>query len=233
MKCRAALAALSLAVPLVLAGCGSGGGGSAGGADPAVGPSPLTGTISGTVTDAVKTDPLSGVTVTATDRAVGGTVLAMTATDASGRYSLTVAVGGCCVNFSKANYASRVGRYVGVNGGMTSTLDATIFGEGTGGWNFLDPVDLARLLATKICPGCRLYGAELDSTDLRAADLCSANLAGADLSGANLSGADLSPGTKYLSGANLTGTNLTGANLSGTIWTDGRVCGDNSIGECK
>jgi len=75
-----------------------------------------------------------------------------------------------------------------------------------GGWNILDPADLDRIKATKICPGCKLYGA-----DLRSGDLAGANLSGADLSSANLTGAD----------------------LSGTIMPDYRVCGANSIGECK
>ncbi len=82
--------------------------------------------------------------------------------------------------------------------------------------------------------GGKLVGAILVDADLSHADLTFwADLSGADLTGADLSGADLSAGSQYLSGANLTGTILTGANLSGTIWTDGRVCASDSIGECR
>ena len=287
-------AVLALTVPLIFCGCGSGGGGSAGAAGSGGASAPTTGTISGTVTDFVKADTLPGVEVTATDGATGGAVLATTTTDISGWYSLTVPIGGCYVKFSKAAYIPSAGMFVGVVGGVTVTLDAEIAEATTGGWNVLDPADVDRLKATKICQGCRLYGADLRSEDLSGADLSSANLstadlssanltgaimpgvylsganlAGANLSGANLrsakmykanlshanlsyvnltywadlswanlsyanlTGADLSPGSQYLSGANLTGTDLTGTDLSGAIWSDYRVCNDNSIGECR
>jgi len=118
-------------------------------------------------------------------------VLATATTDTSGWYALTVPIGGCYVKFSKANYTASAGMFVGVGSGVTVTLDAKIAETATDGWNVLDPADVDRLKETKICHGCRLYGADLHSEE------------------------------------------LTGANLSGTIWTDGRVCGDNSIGECR
>ncbi len=112
---------LFLAVPLLFCGCGSGGGGSqvSGGT-----PVPTTGTISGKVTDSVNSGGLPGVEVTATDRADGGAVLVTTTTDTSGRYSLTVPIGGCYVKFWKANFVPSAALPVGVAGGVTVTLDA-------------------------------------------------------------------------------------------------------------
>jgi Pentapeptide repeats (8 copies)/Carboxypeptidase regulatory-like domain len=204
-------AVLALAISLLFCGCGSGGAGSAGTAGPGGGSAPTTGTISGKVIDSGNAALLPYVEVTATDNATGGEPLARTMTDGIGRYSLTAPIGGCYVKFSKADYTPSAGIFVDVVAGMTVTLNAEIAEAATGGWNVLDPADVDRLKATKICPGCRLYGADLRSEDLTGADLGSANLSRADLSSANLSGA-LMPGV-YLSGANLTGANLSGANL--------------------
>ncbi|PTN33015.1 hypothetical protein C6366_15345 [Desulfonatronum sp. SC1] len=104
-------------------------------------------------------------------------------------------------------------------------------------------------------------GAKLSGATLVAADLAEANLNGANLSGAymskayldktnfvtaNLSGTDLYGAELYktnLSGANLSGAdlfrafmhsiNLSGAILSGAKWTNGKICAEGSIGECK
>ncbi|MBE0605930.1 MAG: hypothetical protein IH610_06525 [Deltaproteobacteria bacterium] len=57
---------------------------------------------------------------------------------------------------------------------MTVTLNAKISVAPAGGWNVLGPADLGRLKATKICPGCRLYGAGLRSEDLTGANLSGA-----------------------------------------------------------
>lgn len=80
----------------------------------------------------------------------------------------------------------------------------------------------------------RLNTANLANANLTRANLTFwADLSGTNLTGANLTGADLSPASQYLSGANLTAANLSSAILSGTIWTDGRVCKDTSIGQCE
>lgn len=120
------LAILALTAPLAFYGCGSGDTGSAGAAGDAGTSAPTTGTISGTVTDATKGDALSGVAVTATDRVTGGAVLATATTDASGQYSLTVPIGGCYVNFSRTYYTQPGGMFVGIGGGITTTLNATM-----------------------------------------------------------------------------------------------------------
>ena len=75
-------------------------------------------------------------------------------------------------------------------------------------------------------PSVRLYRANLSGANLSRAYLRSANLRDANLSDANLSRANLS-------GANLSYADLSGADLSGATWTDGRKCGEGSIGECK
>ena len=206
-------AVLALTIPLIFLGCGSGGAGSPGAVVPGGGSVPTMGTISGTVTDPGNAALLPDVEVTATDNETGGAVLATTMTDMIGRYRLTVPIGGCYVKFSKADYIPSASIFVGVVGGVTVTLNVEIGEAVTSGWNVFNPEDFDRLMATKLCLGCRLHGADLWSADLPGADLRSANLTGADLSSANLTGALLAG--VYLTGANLTGANLSGANLSG------------------
>ena len=85
-----------------------------------------------------------------------------------------------------------------------------------------------------------LHGVDLSYTNLglanlRMTNLVSANLVGAvfknsDLRGANLSGADLSYAD--LQGAQLAGVNLDGAKLDKTIWVDGQLCVQGSVGTC-
>jgi uncharacterized protein YjbI with pentapeptide repeats len=80
----------------------------------------------------------------------------------------------------------------------------------------------------------RLNSANLTHANLTRANLTFwADLSGANLTGANLTGADLSAASQYNSGANLTGANLSATVLSGTIWSDGRICKDTSIGQCE
>ncbi len=118
-----------------------------------------------------------------------------------------------------------------------------------------DEASVLKLQATRRCLNCNLRGAILTRTNLneanlsgadlsyadmgradlswailRGADLSYADMSGADLSWADMSGADLS--WADMSGANLRGAALKGANLEGASWTDGRVCGPGSIGEC-
>jgi uncharacterized protein YjbI with pentapeptide repeats len=84
-----------------------------------------------------------------------------------------------------------------------------------------DQRDLDKLMKTRQCASCNLVGANLVG-----ADLSRANLVGADLRGADLSHA-------YLMGANLQNSRQDGANFSGAVWTDGRVCREGSIGDCR
>ena len=77
--------------------------------------------------------------------------------------------------------------------------------------------------------------ASLEGADLRGANLRAANLKGVLLSGANLSLSDLRDadlGYANLQAANLNGVSLSGAKLGRAIWTDGRVCSADSVGEC-
>jgi len=86
-----------------------------------------------------------------------------------------------------------------------------------------------------------LSGADLSRADLSRADLVAANFSKANLSAANLAGsrlswarltdADLSRAN--LTGADLRAADLKGAKLSHAKWTDGRVCQEGSVGECK
>jgi hypothetical protein len=75
-----------------------------------------------------------------------------------------------------------------------------------------------------------LEGANLRGADLRGALLRGASLVQADLSGADLTGADL--GFAVLTAALLEGARLEGASLRQSTWTDGRICGEQSLGSC-
>lgn len=86
-----------------------------------------------------------------------------------------------------------------------------------------------------VAPGINLAGANLRSVSLRGADfnratLVGANLQQADLSFSSLREADLSYAD--LTGAQLTGADLAGARLEHTIWVDGQVCAELSVGGC-
>lgn len=81
-----------------------------------------------------------------------------------------------------------------------------------------------------------LVGANLRNADLSQAKLDGANLAyavfqGANLTAADLTGADMS--NADLKGAMITLARLNEAKLDNAIWTDGKVCGPGSVGECK
>lgn len=76
----------------------------------------------------------------------------------------------------------------------------------------------------------RLDGARLIEADLTRADLSGASLKGADLRNAKLVGATMTGAD--LTGARLEGADLRNANLSGARWTDGRACGEGSMGQC-
>ncbi|MCU7885257.1 MAG: pentapeptide repeat-containing protein [Candidatus Thiodiazotropha sp. (ex Lucinoma annulata)] len=66
-----------------------------------------------------------------------------------------------------------------------------------------------------------LHGVNLQNANLMLANLTGASLFDADLSGANLRG------------ANLMGAILIKAKFDNAIWTDGRICAEGSIGECR
>jgi hypothetical protein len=63
--------------------------------------------------------------------------------------------------------------------------------------------------------GVEMVGANLQRADLRGSDLTNANLKFADLNGSLIESAE-----------------FTGASLQGAIWTDGKTCGDQSVGRC-
>ena len=84
--------------------------------------------------------------------------------------------------------------------------------------------------------GADLSDANLDGADLRGANLQTASLKGAILRGAKLANADLrDTDMTYaeLQGADLSAAQLQGARLDRAIWTDGRVCAPESVGECR
>ncbi len=85
--------------------------------DFALTPSPATGTLQGTVTDASTSSPLAGATVSVS----GG---ASTTTDSSGFYSFSsVAAGSYSVSASKAGYTTSTVNNVAVTAGQTTTQD--------------------------------------------------------------------------------------------------------------
>ncbi|WP_448413236.1 pentapeptide repeat-containing protein [Limnohabitans sp.] len=81
-----------------------------------------------------------------------------------------------------------------------------------------------------------LDGADLSGVQMNHAQASQASWIRANLSGAQLKGANLSMGNfeqADFSGADLSGSNLSGSNFSGATWTDGRVCENGSVGECR
>lgn len=77
----------------------------------------------------------------------------------------------------------------------------------------------------------QLAGADLTMADLSQAFLIGANLTGADLTSARLAGADLH--FADLRGAQLDNAILDGAMLGNAVWIDGKVCGADSVGQCR
>lgn len=105
--------------------------------------------------------------------------------------------------------------------------------------------DLQKLLASPVCIDCNLRGANLRQATLRSAILSGADLSSAILTGATLSGAHMTgagANAANLSSAVLMrvkalnmflpGVDMQSANLAGATWTDGRVCANESVGEC-
>jgi uncharacterized protein YjbI with pentapeptide repeats len=81
-----------------------------------------------------------------------------------------------------------------------------------------------------------LSDANLNDCDARAANLQTATLKGATLLGAKLANADLRDADLTdvdLRGADLSNAQLDGARLDRAIWSDGRVCADQSVGRCR
>jgi hypothetical protein len=79
--------------------------------------------------------------------------------------------------------------------------------------------------------GINWSGCVKDDTLLVGADLSGAELVGTSLQRTNLSHADLRRAN--LTQARLDGANLTGARLGEAVWTDGRICAADSVGQCR
>lgn len=98
----------------------------------------------------------------------------------------------------------------------------------------------ANLVTTRM-QGAKLSGASLDYAQLAGADLTMADLSQATLVGANLTGADLTSANLAgvdlhfadLRGARLDNVNFNGVMLGNTVWIDGKVCGPDSVGQCR
>lgn len=124
----------------------------------------------------------------------------------------------------------------GVDWGNCSMEGVALAGAELAGAS-LDNADLhgAQLRGADLS-GANLAYSNLSTADLRFADLRHATLLGtglrsADLSNAMLEEADLAYAD--LRGADLAGARLQGARLGQAIWTDGRVCAQESVGTCR
>ena len=73
-------------------------------------------------------------------------------------------------------------------------------------------------------------GMDLSGVDFRGADLEKANFENANLTNVNFKNADLEE--VNLKGAKTTGAVFSGAELEYAKWTDGRTCGEGSLGGC-
>lgn len=87
----------------------------------------------------------------------------------------------------------------------------------------------AKFLSARL-DGAVLDGARLIEADLTRAEMVGTSLKGADLRNAKLVGAVMKGAD--LTGARLDGADLRNADLSRAIWSDGRVCGETSVGQC-
>ena len=85
-----------------------------------------------------------------------------------------------------------------------------------------------------------LIGAKLEEVNLQGMDLSGRDFSGADLEKANLQNANLTNAIfkntdleeANLKGAKITGTVFKGAKLEFATWIDGRVCAEDSLGDC-
>lgn len=81
--------------------------------------------------------------------------------------------------------------------------------------------DYEKLITTKSCRNCYLYGAPLSKI----------NLTGADLRGADLTRAKFKKATLYK--ARLPDpSNYRHADFTGAMWPDGQICREGSLGRC-
>ena len=128
---------------------------------------------------------------------------------------------------AQCTQAVRIGLQApGVDWRNSSLAQMRLDGANLRGGNFTQSIlDLSNL------KGANLMLANLERAHLHAVNLRDSNLMLANLSGASLLDADLSGAN--LQGANLQKTILIQAKLGGAIWTDGRVCAEGSVGECR
>lgn len=136
------LAVLTLTAPLMFYGCGNDGS-----TGPAGTSAPATGTLAGKVSDGVvKVNPptdntpvaLQDVDVWAT-QVQGGTLASATfktKTDASGNYSLSLPNGAWFAYMSKQYYTSPGGMSVGIGGGLTTQMNASMSEASSGAPSF-------------------------------------------------------------------------------------------------
>ena len=76
-----------------------------------------------------------------------------------------------------------------------------------------------------------LQGANFENSDFSSSNLTRVNFKGASLISANFKNANLFGAD--LKSANVLNANFENANLNESIWTDGRICGLDSIGKCR
>jgi uncharacterized protein YjbI with pentapeptide repeats len=75
--------------------------------------------------------------------------------------------------------------------------------------------------------------ADLTGAQMTSANLAQGNFEQANFTGANLSDADLRGSNLRGSTIEQVGVQLSRAKLAGAVWTDGRVCSNDSVGECR
>lgn len=75
--------------------------------------------------------------------------------------------------------------------------------------------------------------ADLTGAQMTSANLSQGNFEQANFTGANLSDADLRGSNLRGSTIEQAGVQLSRAKLAGAVWTDGRVCANDSVGECR
>ena len=134
--------------------------------------------------------------------------------DLSGTYLNRATLTG--INLDRANLE-------GVQMNSAQAFQASFVGAYAKGGQFTQ----AQLAQTNFS-GAKLHGANFSEADLRGSFFQDAHFEGTNLSGADLRGSNFQGAVIVGVGAMLDGAQMTGA-----TWTDGRICGPDSVGTCR
>lgn len=135
------------------------------------------------------------------------------------------------VDWQRCSFDERDLTAIDVSGETTRLIDASFTRSVLNKANMSQAKALRAKFNTAQLKEANFKGAKLNSADFTKAELEKANFENADLRNAKMVRAQVK-GANF-KGAKLKGTDFRNADLSGATWTDGRICADNSIGQCQ